>query len=40
MGIEAERELSSLVQLCPACGVINLDLMQLCREATIGCALN
>ena len=40
MGIEVESDYSSLIQLCRVCGVIDLDLMQLCREATIGCASN
>ena len=40
MGIESDRQLSSPIQLCRACGAIDLDLMQLCREATIGCAVN
>lgn len=40
MGIESDRQFNSLIQLCRACGAIDLDLMQLCRETTIGCALN
>jgi len=40
MAIESDREFSSLVQLCPACGAVDLELMQLCREATISCSAN
>ena len=40
MGIESSREDNSLIQLCRGCGPVDLDLMQLCREATIGCAVN
>jgi RNase P subunit RPR2 len=40
MGIESGRKFSSLVQLCPACGAVDLELMQLCREAAIGCSVN
>ena len=40
MGIESDQRFSSLVQLCPACGVVDLELMQLCREATISCSVN
>jgi RNase P subunit RPR2 len=39
MGIESDQK-SSVIQLCRACGAVNLDLMQLCREATIRCSLN
>jgi hypothetical protein len=40
MGIESSDRRSSVIQLCRACGAVNLDLMQLCREATIRCSLN
>jgi len=40
MGIESDQKFSSLIQLCPECGAVNLDLMQLCREATIRCSFN
>lgn len=40
MGIESSREFDSLIQLCRGCGPVDLDLMQLCREATIHCAAN
>jgi hypothetical protein len=40
MGIESDRESTSPIQLCHGCGPINLDVMQLCREATIGRADN
>jgi RNase P subunit RPR2 len=40
MGIESDQRFSSLIQLCPDCGPVDLDLMQLCRELTISCSLN
>jgi hypothetical protein len=40
MGMESDRKFSSLLQLCPACGAVDLDLMQVCREATISCSVN
>jgi RNase P subunit RPR2 len=40
MGIASDRQFNSLIQLCPACGAVDLDLMQLCREATISCSVN
>jgi len=40
MGIESDKQFSSLIQLCRGCGAIDLDLMQLCREATISCSVN
>jgi hypothetical protein len=38
--MESDRKFSSLLQLCPACGAVDLDLMQVCREATISCSVN
>jgi hypothetical protein len=40
MGIESDKQFSWLIQLCRACGASDLDLMQLCREIAIGCAVN
>ncbi|HEX2930989.1 MAG TPA: hypothetical protein VHV54_14805 [Candidatus Binatia bacterium] len=40
MGIESDRKFSWLMQLCRTCGAVDLDLMQLCREATISCSVN
>jgi hypothetical protein len=40
MGIESDRKRSSLVQLCPECGAVDLELMQFCREAIISCSVN
>lgn len=40
MGIELDRNLTSSIRLCGGCGAIDLDLMQLCRETTIGCGVN
>jgi hypothetical protein len=40
MGIELDRNLTSSIRLCGGCGAIDLDLMQLCRESTIGCGVN
>jgi hypothetical protein len=40
IGIESDRRWSSPVRLCPACGAVDLDLMQVCREVTIRCAVN
>jgi RNase P subunit RPR2 len=40
MGIESNQRFSSLIQLCPDCGAVDLDLMQLCRELAISCSFN
>ena len=40
MGIESDRKGSALVQLCPECGAVDLELMQFCREAIISCSVN
>jgi predicted RNA-binding Zn-ribbon protein involved in translation (DUF1610 family) len=40
MGIQSDQKFSSLIQLCPDCGAVDLDLMQLCRELTISCSFN
>ena len=39
-GIDMNRDAVSLIHLCQACGPVDLDLMQICRELTIGCADN
>lgn len=36
MGIESGNDAISLIKLCHGCGPIDLDVMQLCREVTIG----
>ena len=40
LGIESEREIMLQISLCPSCGPIDLGLMQLCREITLGCTAN
>lgn len=40
LGIESERDVIMQIPLCRACGPIELEVMQLCREITIGCARN
>ncbi len=40
MGVESEIQFNSVIQLCRACGPVNLDLMQICRESTVGCMVN
>ena len=40
MGMDSNRESNSPIQLCRECGPIDLELMQICREATIQCRNN
>lgn len=40
VGLESDRDITGPVRLCRRCGPIDLDLMQLCREVTIGCTDN
>jgi transcription elongation factor Elf1 len=40
MGIELDKDAVSPIQLCHHCGPIDVDVMQLCRETTIGCTDN
>jgi hypothetical protein len=40
MGMDSNREFNSPIQLCRQCGPIDLELMQICREATIQCRNN
>jgi len=40
MGLESDGGNTASIELCHGCGPIDLDLMQLCREATIQCAGN
>jgi hypothetical protein len=40
IGIEAAADAYSPVYLCEDCGPIDQELMQLCRELTIGCNEN
>ena len=37
-GLELNRDAVSAIRLCRQCGPVALDLMQICREVTIGCA--
>jgi hypothetical protein len=39
-GLELNCDAMSRIGLCHHCGPIDLDLMQICREVTIGCADN
>lgn len=40
VGIESERDSLSQVSLCYRCGPLDLELMELCREVTVGCTVN
>lgn len=40
MAIESDRDLICPIQMCQVCGPIDLDVMELCREITIGCTDN
>ena len=40
VGLESDRDIMWPIRLCRRCGLIDLDLMQLCREVTIGCRDN
>jgi hypothetical protein len=40
VGIESERDIMWQIPLCRTCGPIDLELMQLCREITLGCSAN
>ncbi len=40
MGINSDRRFTSLLRLCPVCGAVDLELMQVCREVTSRCAVN
>ena len=40
VGLESDRDITWPIRLCHRCGPIDLDLMQLCREITIGCTDN
>lgn len=37
-GLELNRDAVSAIRLCRQCGPVDLDLMRICREVTIGCA--
>lgn len=39
-GVEVNMSWQMPMRLCVSCGVIDLDLMQFCREVTIGCDQN
>jgi hypothetical protein len=40
VGVESDRDIALPIRLCHRCGPIDIDLMQLCREVTIGCTDN
>jgi len=40
VGIESEKDIMLQISLCPSCGPLDLELMQLCREVTVGCTVN
>jgi hypothetical protein len=40
VGLESDRDITWPIRLCHRCGPIDIDLMQLCREVTIGCTDN
>jgi ribosome-binding protein aMBF1 (putative translation factor) len=40
VGVESDEDSTWLIRLCHRCGPIDIDLMQLCREITIGCTDN
>jgi hypothetical protein len=40
VGIESEKDIMLQIPLCDTCGLIDLELMQLCREITLGCTAN
>jgi hypothetical protein len=40
IGMKADANAYSPVYLCKKCGPIDIDLMQFCRELTIGCNEN
>lgn len=40
IGVESDVATTWPVQLCHRCGFIDIELMQLCREITIGCSGN
>ena len=40
IGIESGKAMICPIQICQVCGPIDLDVMQLCREITIGCTDN
>ena len=40
VGVESDRDITTSIQLCRDCGPIDSDLMQLCRDITIGCTKN
>jgi hypothetical protein len=40
VGVESDEDGTWPIRLCHRCGPIDIDLMQLCREITIGCTAN
>jgi hypothetical protein len=39
-GIEVGGDTMLQISLCRGCGPVDFELMQLCREVTIGCSVN
>ena len=37
VGVELDRDIISPIRLCRHCGPIDIELMELCREITVGC---
>jgi hypothetical protein len=37
IGFESDQTSTWPIRLCHRCGPIDIDLMQLCREITVGC---
>ena len=40
VGVESDEDSAWPIRLCHSCGPIDIHLMQLCREITIGCTDN
>ena len=40
VGVQSDEDGTWPIRLCHSCGPIDSDLMQLCREITIGCTDN
>ena len=40
IGVESDRDITTAIQFCRDGGPIDSDLMQLCRDITIGCTKN
>jgi hypothetical protein len=40
IGIESDSDITLEILLCHSCGPLDLELMHLCREITVGCTVN